>query len=89
MILNNMENIKETLSKILQEDTDPETINRVMDMFILQREDVIRGVLAEIDEEIRAVQSHPEMYAQQMRILSLQDARKRVYKMLEIKKYEI
>lgn len=80
-----MENIKETLSKILQEDTDPETINKVMDMFILQREDVIRGALAEIDEEIRAVQSHPEMYAQPMRILSLQDARKRVYKMLEIK----
>lgn len=83
-----MENIKDTLQRILEDDVDPETINRVMDLFVLQKEDTLREALAQVDAEIEALKGHPEMYAQQVRILSLRDARNRIVKLLEIKKNE-
>ena len=58
------------------------TLQEIEDLMHMYRENVIKECIEEVNKEIAAVQSHPEMYAQQMRILSLQDARNRLVKLL-------
>ena len=58
------------------------TLQEIEDLMHMYRINVIKGCIEEVNKEIGAVQSHPEMYAQQMRILSLQDARDRLVKLL-------
>lgn len=79
-------NIKQTIEtmKMLmdQEKAVDKYMDKVGDMLIQIRQDTIKECIEEVNKEIAAVQSHPEMYAQQMRILSLQDARDRLVKLL-------
>lgn len=69
--------------KIVSKNVDKETVlQEVEDLMYMFRENVIKECIEEVNKEIAVVQSHPEMYAQQMRILSLQDARDRLVKLL-------
>ncbi|MDX9739488.1 MAG: hypothetical protein RBT33_04015 [Candidatus Dojkabacteria bacterium] len=58
------------------------TLQEIEDLMHTYRTNVIKICIEEVNKEIAAVQSRPEMYAQQMRILSLQDARDRLVKLL-------
>ena len=69
--------------KIISKHVDKETVlQEIEDLMYMFRENVIKECIEEVNKEIGAVQSHPEMYAQQVRILSLQDARNRLVKLL-------
>lgn len=78
--------IKQTINTIKllmdQEKAIDVYMEKVGDMLIQIKQETINECIDEVNEEIAAVQSHPEMYAQQMRILSLQDARDRLVKLL-------
>ena len=78
--------IKQTIETIKMLMDDEKAIDKYMekvgDMLIQIKQDTVKECIEEVNKEIAAVQSHPEMYAQQMRILSLQDARNRLVKLL-------
>jgi len=57
-------------------------MDKVGDLLIQIKQDTVKECIEEVNKEIVAVQSQQMMYAQQMRILSLQDARNRLIKLL-------
>ena len=78
--------IKQTIETIKMLMDEEKAIDKYMDkvgdLLIQIKQDTVKECIEEVNKEIVAVQSQQMMYAQQMRILSLQDARNRLIKLL-------